>query len=298
MRGLIALLVVGTLALIGGSLAYSAFWGERVEVPPAHKGKVLTRNGFKPETVPPSKFRLDACWTYCDRLVIAEMSDTGMKETFRLFMPKDQLNMAFDIRFTMSLRDEETTVDTIFARIPDDGGKIPALKVYKTYGQPVLREVIRTTVAKYSINEVASSREKLNAEIYAAVRKHLKGTPISVTRLAFADIQFPKVIVEAKIAAAKRRAEIQQAEADKQVILVQTQTQLEQAKANRAVRREKALAAKEENEIAAASVTPAYLQYKQLEVLSRLAENPNAVFVPFDALGTVGLSQRVFQKAN
>lgn len=275
--------------------------GEKVQVPPAHTGKILTKNGYKPDNVPPSKFRLDMCWFYCDELILLELSDTGMKESFRLFMPRDQLNMSFDIRFTMSIRNDPSSIDSVYARIPasdagdmDAGGLITSRRVYETYGQPVLREVIRTIVAKYEINEVASSREAINAEVYAAVTHALEGTPISVKRLAFADIQFPAVITEAKEKAAERRAAIQQAEAEKQIMLVNMQTELERAKAERAVRREKAEAAREENEIFSESVTERYLQYKALEVLEAMANNPNTVFVPFGALDTVGFSQRVF----
>ena len=59
----LAAVSIGAVALSLGACA------ERVEVPPAHKGKILTKNGYKPETVSPSKFRLDWCWWYCDKLV-------------------------------------------------------------------------------------------------------------------------------------------------------------------------------------------------------------------------------------
>ena len=284
--------------------------GEFVEVPPAHVGKVLTKNGYKPETVPPSRFRLPFCVVYCDSLIVSELSDTGMKESFKLFMPKDQLNMSFDVRFTMSIRDDQKSVDTIFDRVPSNRmisndnsnvryvhGIIPSIKVYRIYGQPVLREVIRTVVAGYKINEIASSRESINAEVYEKVSAALNGTPIAVKRLAFADIQFPEVVVNAKVKAAERRAEIQQVEAERQVVLVKMNTRLESAKAERAVRRERALAAKEENAIFSESVTEKYLSYKRLEVLLAMAENSNTVFVPFEALGNLGLSNKIFNPA-
>ena len=294
--------------VLSAAVALSAC-GDIAEVPPAHTGKILTKNGFKPENIPPSKFRLEFCYWYCDKLILAELSDTGMKEPFVLFMPRDQLNMSFDIRFTMSVRNDERSIDSIYSRIPaenspealeglDAHGVIRSLRVYETYGQPVLREVVRTVVAKYEINQVASSRETINAEVYEAVIAALDGTPVSVKRLAFADIQFPEVIVNAKIKAAERRTNIQQAEADKQVMLVNMQTKLERAKADRAVRREIALAAKEENAIFAQSATDEYLKYKHLEVLGTLARNPNTVFVPYAALDSLGLSQRIFNPAS
>ena len=293
--------IFAAVAMVGALAAC----GERVTVPPAHIGKVLTKNGYHPDNYEPSKFRLPWCWFYCDALMLAELTDTGMKESFRLFMPKDQLNMKFDIRFTMSIRDDEQAIDSLFNRVKpvtdgatldeyDAHGLIRSQDVYVTYGQPVLREVIRTIVSKYTINEVASSRPAINAEIYGAVSEALKGTPVSVKRLAFADLQFPDVITKAKEIAAERRAAIKQAEAEKQIMLVNTQTALEKAKAERAVRRERALAAKEENAIYAESVTDKYLQYRTLEVLEKLADNPNTVFVPVQALDTVGMSNRIF----
>ncbi|MCG8354695.1 MAG: hypothetical protein MI920_03905 [Kiloniellales bacterium] len=270
-------------------------------MPPAHVGKILTKTGYKPETVPPSKFRLEACWAYCDRLILLEVADRGMTESFKLFMPKDQLNMEFGIRFTLSARSDENSINRIFDRIPavenEDSGDlyIPLERVYTTYGQPVLREVIRTAVAKYAINEVASSRERLNQEIFQAVLAALEDTPLSVKRLAFADLQFPQVITQAKEAAAERRIEIERAEAQKQIRLVELQTELETARMERNIRKERAEAALEENRIFAQSVTDKYLAYKRLEVLQTLASNPNAVFVPFEALGTLGLENRIFR---
>lgn len=274
--------------------------GEKVEVPPAHVGAVLTKNGYKPELIPPSKFRLEACWAYCDRLVLVETADKGGVEEFRLFMPKDQLNMEFDIRFTLAVSDDPKTVQTILNRItaqPVGEEATPTIttnKVYETYGRPVVREVVRSVVAKYSINEVASSREKVNAEVYEAVTSALRGTPLQMRRLAFADIQFPDVITKAKELAAERRTKIEQAEAEKQIKLVQLQAELEASKAERAIRRERAEAAREENKIFAESVSDEYLKYKTLEVLEEMARNENTVFVPFDALDTVGFQQRVF----
>lgn len=277
---------------------FLAACGSKVEVPPAYAGKVLTKNGYKPDIIPPSKFRLDACWWYCDELIVVELSDSGLKESFQLFMPKDELNMTFDIHFTMSLRNDKKSINSMYARVPPERIKgwqvIGAKRVYNTYGKPILRNLIRKVVANYTISEIMSSREKINAELYAEISAALEGTPISVKVLAFGNIQPPKVIVDAKVRAAERRAAIQQAEANKQVVLVNMQTELEKAKAQRGVRRERALAAKEENRIFSESVTDNYLKYKSLEVLEAMAKNSNTVFVPYGALDTLGLSQRIF----
>ena len=265
---------------------------DRVEVPPAHVGKILTKNGYKPETVPPSKFRLDMCFYYCDKLVTLAIADFGHKEQFKLFMPKDQLNMSFDIRMTGAINREN--IDNIFDRIPPVNNNISVTHVYNTYAQPVIRDVVRGVVAKYSINEIASSREALSQELFTEVAAALSGTPITVKRLGLADVQFPKVITEAKERAAERRELIEQEKAQFEIQKIQMERDLEREKMNRAIAREKAMGQKEVNDLLAKSVTDKYLAYRTLEVLDRMAESENKVFVPVEALGTIGLQQAVF----
>ncbi len=278
------------LGLLGALLLTAC--GDRVEVPPAHVGKILTKNGYKPETVPPSKFRLDPCFFYCDKLVTLAIADFGHKERFKLFMPKDQLNMSFDIRMTGAISREN--IDNIFDRIPPVQDNIAVNNVYNTYAQPVIRDVVRRVVAKYSINEIASSREALSQELFSEVSDALKGTPIQVKRLGLADVQFPKVITEAKERAAERRELIEQEKAQFEIQKIQMERDLEREKMNRAIAREKAIGQKEVNDLLAKSVTDKYLAYRTLEVLDKMAESENKVFLPVEALGTIGLQQAVF----
>ena len=204
--------------------------------------------------------------------------------------------MSFDVRFTLSVDDSAASIESIFSRVTTQDGKISVDKIYGTYGKPIIRERVRSVVAKYSIQEMVSSREAINAEVYTAVTSALKGTPIKVKRLAFGDMQFPDVITKAKEDAAERRELIKQAEAQKQIELVKLQTELEKAKAQRAIRRERAETVAEENAITAKSVTPEYMKYKTLEVLEQMAANGNTVFLPMSALDELGLQQRMFAK--
>lgn len=291
-------LALATLTLTG--------CGQRVEVPPSYEGKVLTPNGYKPDTIPPSIFRLDACFwpgAICDKLVLIEKTDNGVKEEFRLFMPVDQLNIGFDLRMTASIRDGAT--DAILNRmtaIQTDTGAgtfgsnrlIDFQRVYNTYAQPIIREVVRNVMAEFSINQVLSSREQVNAELREKLENSLKHTPIILKTVGLADVQWPEIITQQKELAKQREVEIEQQEAIRQKRLIELDTDLQAAKAERAIRRERAEAAAEENEIAAKSVTPEYLEYKKLEVLSDLASNGNTVYVPFGALDTVGMSVKQF----
>lgn len=282
------------------TMGLSACFGERVEVPPAYEGKVLTQNGYLPETYPPSTFRLPPCWvpgSICDQLVLIEKSDNGVKEGFTVFMPKNQLTMSFDLRMTASIRDGKTDaiLNKITAEATTSGRKYISFdRVYGVYAQPIIRDAVRSVVAEYTIDEIASSRDAVNAAIRERLSTVLAGTPITLKTAGLAKVAYPDVITQRKEQAEERRIEIEQEEARKQVELIKLQTELEKAKANRAIRRERAEAAAEENQIAAKSITPEYLEYKKLEVMDAMAQSGAAVFIPFDALGTVGLSQRVF----
>ncbi len=267
--------------------------GEKVQVPPAHIGKVLTKDGYKPDNVGPSRFRLDICFAYCDSLILLEMADRAKTENFKLFMPRDQLNMQFDVRMTVAVNPNK--IDEIYEKIAPSGNKISFDSLYNTYARPIIRDEVRQVMAEYSINEVASSREKISGELFEKVTSALDGTALSVKRFGLADVQFPDIITKAKEAAAERREQIEREKAQFEIQKVQLERALEEAKMTRAIEKEKAEATREVNEILAKSVTDKFLSYRSLEVLEQMAASKNKVFVPVEALGTIGLQQSVFK---
>lgn len=295
MKRLLSILSVGCMAIVLSGC------GERVEVPPAYVGKVLTSEGYREGNIPPSKFRLPVCLTLCDKLVVLEASDYPVQETMKLFMPKDQLNMAFDVRATLRIENTDSVVDSIFDRIPSqqtkssmNHGVISFDRVYKTYGIQKFRSITRQVMANYTINEIATNRQRIEKELFDRLAKAMQETPIKVMTVALADVQFPQVIVEAKELAKEREVAIEKAEAEKQIALAKAQAELELAEKDRAVRLTKAQTIKEENELVAKSVTPQYLAYRRLEVMEALGGNTNAVFFPTEMMDNIGLQNRVF----
>lgn len=271
--------------------------GARVEVPPAHVGKVLTKNGYAPETIPPSKFRLPACFAYCDKLVNLQANDSGFREQMQIFMPVDKLNLNVEVRGTLSIPTDQRTVDQLFDRLVSEPTEDPIVNiittnsVYNTYGQQALRGVVRSEVTKYTIQEILENREQIGQNIHAAVVEKLSATntPIRITRFELADVQPPRVIVEAQQNAKEREIAIQKAEADARVAMVEAERALEIARKDRLVEREKAEAIAEQNEIAANSITPQLLEYRRLEVQERVfrelanSKNQGLIVVPLDS---------------
>jgi len=244
------------------------------------------------------------------RLIVVESSDFGHVEQFRkdhaLYMPKSQLAMPFDVRGTFAIRNDDKALQSVFDRVPADyrnrrlrglvHGFISKQRIYDIYAKPIIRDVVRRVVSKYSIEQVASSRAAINAELNKEIAAALGKTPLIALRFGLADVRFPKVILDQKETAARRRIAIQQEEAEKQIRLVKLQADLEAARAERQIRRERAQAVLEENRIYAESVSDRYLAYRRLEVLEKLANSQNTKWVPFQALGTVGQSVAQFRE--
>ena len=278
-------------ALVVSALAVSlAACGSKVEVPAAHVAKIMTKDGYKADTIGTSKFRLDRCWAYCDKLVLLDASDQAVSEKMELFMPEDKLNMTFDLRLTMIINPNK--YEELFARIPpvdQDGVDVISWdKAYVTYAQQIVRAEAREFLSDFTIAEIASSRETINAQLSQRLTKSInEKTPFQVRYVGLADIQYPKIIVEAQENAAERREKVQQEEAQLQISKVQLERQLQEQQLQRKVDVEKAMAEAEVARIQSQSLTSAYIRYRELQILEKLAESDNKVFVPSAMLDSV-----------
>jgi hypothetical protein len=278
-----SVIVLSVLGLVG--------CGPKVEVPAAYVAKIMTKDGYKEGTIGTSKFRLDPCFAYCDREVLLNVGDRSITETMELFMPKDKLNMTFDLRATLSIN--PTKYEELFARLPPDISEdnvyyISWQKGYETYARDIIRAEAREFLSQYSIAEVASSREVINAKLSEKLSHSiLKRTPFTVRYIGLADIQYPEIIVNAQKNAAERREMIEQENAQLEISKVQLERQLQEQKLQRAIDVEKAEAESLVNKILAESITPGYIKYKELEVMAKIAESQNKVFVPTQMLDSL-----------
>jgi hypothetical protein len=261
--------------------------GQKVEVPPAAIGKVMGKDGYREGVISTSKFRLDACLAYCDRLVVLSVADFSVSEPMELFMPQDRLTMAFDLRLTMTPKPDD--YDSLFNRIaPTEDGQISLTEAYRTYAQQIIRTEAREILSQYTINQIASSREAINAELTGALTKTIQErTPFQVRFIGIADITYPQIIITAQEAAAERRERIQQEEAQLEISKVELERQLQEERLKRAIEMEKAQAQAEVNRVLADSVTEAYVTYRQLEALQAISTSQNTKFVPVEMLSSM-----------
>lgn len=229
------------------SLSLLAACGERVEVPPAHVGKIMTSNGYQDGLVPTSKFRLEPCWAYCDKLVLLDVSDKTQGEAMSVFMPEDKLNVDLSVQVTLSINPAK--VDQLFSTLSptntsgmdDQVVQLDWGVVYNTYAKQVVNTETREYISQYSISEVAGNMEKVNVELRDALTKRLEErTPFNVRYVGITNITYPKIITDAQENAAERRERIQQEEAQLKISEVSLQRELKEAQLQRQIDIEKA----------------------------------------------------------
>lgn len=264
--------------------------GQQVEVPAAHVAKIMTKDGYKADTIGTSKFRLEWCWAYCDKLVLLDASDQSVSEKMELFMPQDKLNMSFDLRLTMIVNPKK--YEELFARIPpvNQNGVdfISWNRTYQTYAQQIVRSEAREFLSGFTIAEIASSREAINAQLSERLTKSInEKTPFQVRYVGLADIQYPEIIVKAQENAAERREQIQQEEAQLEISRVQLERNLQEQQLQRKVDVERAQAEAEVARIQSQSLTPQYIRYRELQILEKMASSENKIFVPSSMLDSV-----------
>lgn len=257
--------------------------GTRVEVPPAHFGKVMTKDGYREGVVGTSKFRLDPCVAYCDKLVLLDVSDKAYTENMDIFIPTDKLKLSVAVRvnLTVDKKGAEALFDSLPPQAEGDSERISTIGrdvAYKTYAQQIIMTETREYLSQFSIAEIASSMEKINGDLRTRLSKSLSArTPFSVRYVGITNIAYPTIITEAQENAAKRREQIEQENAQLEVSRVQLERELQEAQLQRKIDVEKALADAESDRVRANAITPAVIRLRELEVQKTLAEKWDGV---------------------
>lgn len=263
----VSILQIG-LATTAAALLLTAC-GNKVEVPPAHVGKIMTKDGYQDTLIPTSKFRLSPCWAYCDRLVLLDVSDKAYQETLSIFIPEDKLNLEVAVRATLSINPAKTA--ELFNTISPAGNEgdmsvIGNEQVYRTYASQIIQTEVREYLSKFSISEIASSNEKINADLRNQLGKVIEErTPFSVRYVGITNFKYPKIITDAQESAAERREAIQKEEAQLAISKAQLERELQEARLKRAIDKEKAETEALAQSVLAQSVDNRVLELRKLE---------------------------------
>lgn len=274
--------------------------GKSYEIPPAHVGKIYGSTGPQEGILKSSKGRLPMCVFICDNIVLLEASDQMFKEDLEIFMPQDKLLLQYDVRGIVQIDDDnKDTINRIFDRVTASDTaeerikRIDLEQVYQIYVQNNIRTITRSVLSKYTIAQVLENPDMIAKEMQDQLNVVLKNSPVKVIQFGVARLTPPKVIIAAQETAQERRIQIERAQAEKEILLKRAEADYEVAEKDRAIRILKARTTKEENEIIAASVTPQWIQFRNLEVMESIGKSESTVFFPYQMMDSVGLNNRV-----
>jgi hypothetical protein len=283
------LLIIGLIAAMLMSTGCSE------TIPQGTKGKILGSSGFQPEVYPPSR-----TWVgWRENLIFVETVTHTVNETVTVRM-KDDLNLIVQVRFQLRMGEQENSLDAVFNDIkPKDGYDTITLKqVYDIYGKMITNKVTREVLSEYNIGDVNDNFNHISADIYSKILEAFKPTPLIISDVALGKLDYPDVIDNAIMGAAKRELEIKQAEADVQVRLTELKGKEQVAKGEYRIKMEEARRIKDYNAAIAEGITPELLELRKLEVQQELVNaigkgDTTTIFVPYSALGTTGLQNRI-----
>lgn len=259
-------------------------------VPPAAKGKILSSSGYSADVKETGKY-----WLFgFKNMVILDTSTRMISENINVKM-SDNLDLPFQLHFRTRIQGDDKTINAMFNDITHDDYRVSLNKVYQVYGRNVVTNAARSVMSKYKVAEVAANFEKINNDIYAEINKRMVGSPLEVSDVTLANISYPPVITQAVEKQQERELAIVTEKNQQAIEMLKKENQLKLADADYAIRVKKAEAVREENRITSEGLSTTLLHYRNLEVMEKLAESENKVFVPYQALGEVGVSNTMFK---
>ena len=282
--------VLSVIAVVSLLILYllfgtKAFIGERVKVEPTELGMVLTSDGFEGDIIGPSRFRLETCWFVCPELIKVDASDNRYPESVRVYMAEDDVFITVPVNLVLRL--DRSRVSIIFGNVPHRNGVVTLMDIYERYAVEIIISTIRGVISSYSVEYLLSNQESITVSLLEQLDEELKDSPFSLINGGVREISLPNEITEALQNTAERRIQVRQEAEQLQVDLARLDRELEEARKQRQVDIERANAEKEIQEIIAAGFSDEYERYRMLEVMLKMAESDNKVFIPVDMLGSI-----------
>ena len=277
--------------IVCAALALAMVGCSKVTVPPAAKGKVLSAAGYSTDVKETGKYWLG--WT--EDMVILDTSTQTMAEAIQVKMA-DDLTLNLQVRFRTRISGNDKVINSMFNDIKHQNYQVTLPMVYGVYGKDMVQTVSRSVLSKYKVTEVANNYDKISNDLTEQLRKAMANSPLEVSNITMANIDYPDVIDNAIQKRNEREMAIETEANNQAVKMVERANELLLAAKDYDIRMKRAETVRDENNITAAGITPTLLQYRQLEVMEKMAENKAAIFVPYEAMGSSGLSNRVFAK--
>ena len=274
-------LIQFTLIIAAGLMVLSGC--SQVTIPPAHLGKELGTSGYSFENLTPGRHHIS--WT--SQMVLLETATTTMNEPMQVIM-QDKLTLKFDVKFRARIKGDENILTAMFNDItPVEQGEnkyISMQMVYAIYGKMLVRNISRSILSDYTVEDVHLNYKRISAELYEAIASEFEGSPIEVSDVTIGNIEYPAVITQAVELAKERELAIERERAQAEIDLTKKRNEQLLAESQREIDMTKAQSIRDQNQIIANGVTPELLRYRELEVMEVAAENGNTMWLPYSAM--------------
>jgi len=287
MKTLSKTLLLLTAITLGGCGFYT--------VEPASKGKILTTSGYQPEVLEPGKYTLFGR----DDMVILDTSSKVYSENNIEVKLKDKLTLFVDVKFSGRISSDPSVVNTIFNDIvAGDDRRVAFDEVYAVYGRMIIRNKTREIISEYTVDDVHTNYKRISQQIADAVLLSFKTTPIELSQVMIGNINYPEVINASIEANEERRLAIEKEEAQAAIDMTKKENELVLALKDYEIEITRAKAVRDANKIIGEGITEDLLSLRALEVQSEMAKNKAAVFMPYEAMSTVGAQNRIYGTKN
>lgn len=257
----------------------------KAQVPPGHVGMCRTVDGFEGKPLPAG---WHTCWGPGSEMHYIEVSDHEQVINMNVLC-KDSLNFKFDVAvLTAADRGNEELLGEMFESItPQNGTTITADQIFQTYARSVVDQEARKVVSKYETNEIVDKRPQIIAEIQTSIDSALGGTIVKVKRVTVNNLDFPDVVTRAQEERAQRQVEIETEKAEQKKRLLKAQNALKVASLEYEQQLLEASMISDSNKVIGQSITPEYLAWWQMKVMSEAAQGPNNWgFIPYTDFGS------------
>lgn len=284
------LIVFATMLIVGCSKP----------VPPAHLGKVLTPSGYSPDVHPPGRVSGFGLLSR-NRLILLETGTKTASETVKVKLA-DKADLTFDVRFRTRIAGTDDVINNMFNDITPTNDTVSLQQVYDTYGRMIVRNKAREVINDYAVDEVHANFDRISSEMAVAIKEGLKGVPLEMSDVTLGQITWPNEVTAAINATLKAQAEVAKIEANKLKDIADAKARLAIANANYDAEQREAETVRDYNKKIAAGISEGFLRFKALQVqekmIAQMASNPSGstVYMPYDAMGTVGAQMQMFNK--
>lgn len=269
-------------------------------VPLGYNAKIVSA-GTSVETAPVKESGKYFLWG-TESFVFMEKSTQIFTEQIKTKIADDQ-DLTFSVNVRMMINETPENIQFLYThtpiqtiKLPDSGDSqvITLESIYNIHARNEIKNIARSIISKYKTEDIPKNFDKIQNAFSTEIVKRMENSPVSISSVTLDSLVYPETYTTSVEKRNQRELALQIEKNQQAIELAKRTNELELAKKDREINKEKAESIREQNEITSKGLSPALLQYRALEVQEKMASNQNTIFVPYEALTSSGLQNRIY----